>query len=130
MMTLPVTGVPDSHRGSVFFLVRPDGQRGPTALACFFVGFSTGFVTSVMVSVASAEFWSSWTFGPWGPETPKGGAPSPPLLATPPPDFGSIFPRVRKWCKKYAKNGGARRHYFCAIDEKLGGRGSKRPLPG
>ena len=46
-------GAPDSHRGIVF-LAGPDGQRGPTALACFFVGFRTDFVTSVRVSVASA----------------------------------------------------------------------------
>ena len=84
MMTLAVTGAPDSHRGPVFFLVRPDGQRGPTALTCFVVGFSTGFVTSVMVSVAFQR-----SFGPrgpsvlLGPKTPRGGGtPSPPLLAT------------------------------------------------
>ena len=53
MMTLTVTGAPDSHRDQYFW--RAQMVRGaPTALTCFFVGFRTYFVKSVRVSVASA----------------------------------------------------------------------------
>ena len=50
---LPVGRASDSQRGPVF-LAGPDGQRGPTALTCFFVCFITDFMTYVRVSVASA----------------------------------------------------------------------------
>ena len=83
MMTLAVTGAPDSHRGPVFFLAGPDGQRGPTALTCSFVGFRTDFVTSVRVSVASAGILTLAGHRPAGARKPQGeGAPLPPPLAT------------------------------------------------
>ena len=53
MVTLAVTGTPDSHRGPVI-LAGPGGQRGPDCPEVFFVGFRTDFVTSVRVLVASA----------------------------------------------------------------------------
>ena len=53
MVTLAVTGTPDSHRGPVI-LAGPDGQRSPDCPEVLFVGFRTDFVTSVRVLVASA----------------------------------------------------------------------------
>ena len=53
MVTLAVTGTPDSHRGPVI-LAGPGGQRGPDCPEVLFVGFRTDFVTSVRVLVASA----------------------------------------------------------------------------
>ena len=46
--------LPGYGPGGPVFLVGPAGQRGPTALTCFFVGFRASFVTSARVSVASA----------------------------------------------------------------------------
>ena len=42
MMTLAVTGAPDSHRGPVF-LADPDGQRGPDCPDGFFCRFPHTF---------------------------------------------------------------------------------------
>ena len=53
MVTLAVTGTPDSHRGAVI-LAGPDGHRGPGCPEVLFVGFRTDFVTSVRDLVASA----------------------------------------------------------------------------
>ena len=50
---LTVGRASDSQRGPVF-LAGPDGQRGPTALTCFFVGFRTDFVTCVQGCGAGA----------------------------------------------------------------------------
>ena len=71
---------PDSHRGPVF-LVGPDGQRGPTALTCCFVGFRTDFVTSVsLIWLVPTEFWPAGVFAPpRGRENPKGVHPLRPL---------------------------------------------------
>ena len=77
MMTLAVTGVPDSHRGLVF-LAGPVGQRGPTALTCFLsVSANRYFVTSVRVSVASAGVLALAGLRPAGAQKPQGGAPLP-----------------------------------------------------
>ena len=90
MMTLAVTGA-SGHRGPVF-LAGPDGQRGPTALTCFFVGFRTDFVTYVRVcdlcDVCEGFGCFRRSFGPNGPsarevpKTPKKGTPLPAPLAT------------------------------------------------
>ena len=80
MMTLAITGAaPDSHRGPVF-LTGPDGQRGPAAMTCFFVGFLTYIVTSVRVSVASDGVLALVSLRPHGAPTISRGA-----LSAPPP---------------------------------------------
>ena len=89
MMTLAVTGAPDSHRGPVF-LAGPDGQRNLlTALACFFCQFPQSFR-----DFCEGFGCFRWSFGPSGPSArgdpkPQGGIPSAPLAAplpaVPPP---------------------------------------------
>ena len=74
-MTLAVTEAPDSHRGPAF-LAGSDGQRGQTALTCFFVGFCTDFVTSVRVLVAFVGILALAGYRPAGARKPQG-APSP-----------------------------------------------------
>ena len=78
MVTLAVTGTPDSHRGPVI-LAGPGGQRGPDCPEVLFVGFRTDFVTSVRVLVASAVALAlgSQKKKPGGGRTPS----SPPPLA-------------------------------------------------
>ena len=79
MMTLAVTGAPDSHRALVFW--RAQMVTGaPTALMCFFVGFRTDFVTSVRVSVASAGVLALAGLRPAGARKPQGGPSAPPPL--------------------------------------------------
>ena len=76
MMTLAVTGAPDSHRGLFW---RTQMVRGaPTALTCFFVGFRTDFVISVRVSVPSAGVLALSGLRPARPRKPKGSALPPP----------------------------------------------------
>ena len=78
-MTLAVTGAPDRHRGPVFFWRAQMVRGAPTALMCFFVGLRTDFVTSVMVSVASAGVLARAGLRPAGPENPSGVHPFRPL---------------------------------------------------
>ena len=78
MMTLAVTGAPDSHR-ALFFFWRAQMVRGaPTALTCFFVGFRTDFVTYVRVSVASVGVLVLAGLSPAGARKPQGVTPSAP----------------------------------------------------
>ena len=82
MMTLAITGAPDSHRGPVF-LAGADGQRGLDCPDVLFVGSRTDFVTSVRVLTASDGVLA--LRGPnWGPNTPGGIPSAPPPLATSP----------------------------------------------
>ena len=81
MMTLAVTGAPDSHWGPIFW--RTQMIRGaPTALTYFFVGFRTDFVTSVRVSVASAGVLALAGLRPARARKPQGGT------SLPPPGYG------------------------------------------
>ena len=77
MMTLAVTGAPDSHRGPVF-LADTDGQRGPDCPDVLFVSFRTDFVTSVRVSVASTGVLALAGLRPAGARKPQGDTPPPP----------------------------------------------------
>ena len=83
MMTLAVTGAPDSHRGHVFF------WRAPSAP--FFVCFRTDFMTSVWVLPVSDGVLALGALWPAGVRKPQGGAPLPPL----PPLAMSLMKRIK-----------------------------------
>ena len=96
MMTLAVSGAPDSHSTGVLFFWRAEVvRRTPTALTRFFVPFRTDFVTSVRVSAASAEVLALAGLRPAGARKPQGGAPSPRGAGTSLKFGGQTSPRVQ-----------------------------------
>ena len=70
MITLAVTGAPDSHRGPVFMVGPNDLRARDCPDVFFFIVFRTDFVTSVRF--ASVGVLVSRAFGPRGPVNPQG----------------------------------------------------------